>query len=129
MKNRPLSITIIAWLLVIFASIDLIMFAIAIHNPEMVDAMRANSKLPMSAQYCLISLNVLGLLISGIAMLKGKNWARMMYIGLAIITLTVDLLTSIKSPLLYLPALMFLLVICFFLFRPKANVFFNGTIN
>ena len=64
-------------------------------------------------------------LVCGIAMLKRQNWARLLYVGWSVIVLTISIATS-PMKLLLLPGIIGFMVIAFFLFRPKANEYFQA---
>ena len=65
------------------------------------------------------------MIVSGIAMLKGCNWARFLYVIWNIIWFLVGVITL---PPIMMRVMIFgfvePLIIVFFLFRPKANAFF-----
>jgi len=59
----------------------------------------------------------------GIAMLKGQNWSRYLYVIWSIIGTVIGITTSPMKAVM-IPGIVVFLVIAFFLFRPKANAFF-----
>ncbi len=66
---------------------------------------------------------LLVLIVSGIFMLQGRNWARTLYVAWQGVASLIMLVTSpMKSALI--PGLVVFLVFAFFLFRSKANEFF-----
>jgi len=65
-------------------------------------------------------------LVCGIAMLKGQNWARLLYVGWSIIGFIIGMATSPMKALM-IPGVIVFLVVAFFLFRPKANEYFKAT--
>ena len=79
MKKQPTSITVIAWILIVIGVISLIATTIGLNNP-MVKEVMSRSSIPIPAQYIMNYVGLLITLISGIAMLKGKNWARLLYV-------------------------------------------------
>ena len=92
-------------------------------NPIVVEMMNKNP-MPVSLQYGLMIVGLLIMIVSGSAMLKGKSWARWLYVGWGVIGLLVGLITSpINASLL--PSWIFLAVVTFFLFRPNVNTFFS----
>lgn len=124
MKNRPTSISVIAWLLVVAGGITLIMTTVMINNP-MVNDIMSKSSIPIPLQHAMSYLGSLIMIVSGIAMLKGCNWARFLYIIWNIIGFLVGIATSpMKAAMI--PGFVFLLIVAFFLFRPKANTFFSS---
>jgi hypothetical protein len=63
-------------------------------------------------------------LISGVAMLKGKNWARLLYIGWAVISLIIQIVTlPVKATII--PSAFLSAIIVFFLLRPQVNNYFS----
>ena len=125
MKKRPTSITVIAWILIVTGVISLITTTIGFFNP-MVKELMSRSSIPIPAQYIMSFVGLLITLISGIAMLKGNNWARFLYVIYAIISFVIFFATSpMKAALI--PGFIFFLVVAFLLFRPKANNYFTGS--
>jgi disulfide bond formation protein DsbB len=96
-----------------------------IDNPMVVDLMK-KSPIPIPFQYAITTLGLLIMIVSGTAMLKGRNWARLLYVIWSSLGLLIGLATSpVKVSLV--PGLVFLAIVTFFLFRPKANQFFSQT--
>ncbi len=123
MIKRPTSVTVVAWFVIVIAIISLISALVAYNNPMTMELM-AKSKLSLPLQYGLMYGGIALSLVTGIAMLKGQNWARLLYVGWSVIGLVIGLATSpIKMAIL--PGALLLAVIAFFLFRPKANVYFS----
>ena len=123
MNKRPTSLTVIAWILIASALISAISTLVMMDNPIVVEMMNKNP-MPVSLQYGLMIVGLLIMIVSGSAMLKGKSWARWLYVGWGVIGLLVGLITSpINASLL--PSWIFLAVVTFFLFRPNVNTFFS----
>lgn len=124
MNKRPTSISVIAWILIAMAGISLVATTAMINNP-MAEEMMAKNPVPIPVQYAINYIALLITLISGIAMLKGKNWSRFLYVSWSFVGFAFSLATSpIKAPLI--PGFILFVVIAFFLFRPKANAFFTS---
>ncbi len=124
MKERPTSITVIAWILIVMGVIALIASSISLNNPMTKDIM-GRSPIPIPVQYVMMYAGLLVQLVSGIAMLKGQNWARFLYVIWSIIGLVVGFATSpMKTAII--PSVVIFLIIAFFLFRPAANEYFSG---
>ena len=122
MKKRPTSITVIAWILIIMGGISLISSAVMINNPMARDLMR-KSPIPIPFQYAMSFVGILIMIISGIAILKGQNWARFLYVVWSLFGFVIGIATSpMKAAMI--PGLIVFLIAAFFLFRPKANEFF-----
>ena len=125
MKKRPTSITVIAWILIVMAGISLITSAFYLNNPTARELMSRNP-IPIPVQYLMTYVGLLVTLICGIAMLKGRNWARLLYVIWSIIGFVIGIATSpMKAAMI--PGFVVFLIIAFFLFRPKANEYFAGT--
>lgn len=123
MNVRPRSITIISWFLIITSALSVVTFAVVYNNPDIVKLMEMNA-MPLWLQY---TLNVVGVVVSlgcGVLMLKGKSLGRMVYVGWALVSMVVGLLTT-PAKLTLVPGLIFMFIVLFFLFRPKANEFFS----
>lgn len=121
--KRPTSVNVIAWFLIIAGFISVAFSYYSFNNPVTQELM-AKSLLPMSVQYVLMFVGVAVSVVSGFAMLRGLNWARVLYVGWSAIGLVIGLVTSpIKVALI--PSVVVLAIIAFFLFRAKANAYFT----
>lgn len=124
MQQRPTSLTIIGWLLIVFAAFGLIGQLTMQDNP-VTQQVLAESPLPASFH---MALGIIGALVSaacGYGVLKGLNWSRFLYIGWSILGLIIGLLTTPFTSILLI-SVVFLAVFAFFLFRPAANAWFTG---
>ncbi len=126
MKERPASVTVIAWFLIATAGISMITstFAININNPVIRELMK-QSPIPVSIQYAMMYAGLLISIVSGIAMLKGQNWARLLYVTWSIIGFMTGMATS-PAKIAMIPGFVIFAVIAFLLFRPNANKYFTG---
>ncbi len=122
MKQRPTSITVVAWILIVIAAINLVTSAVSLNNP-MVQELMAKNPIPIPVQYVMLFLGLAVMLASGIGMLNGHNWARLLYVIWSAIGFVVALATSPMKAML-IPGVLSLLVFVFFLFRPAANHYF-----
>lgn len=123
MQQRPVSLTVIGWFLIVTSGLGLLFMPFAFNNP-MTTRIYAQSPLPVSAH---LTIGVLGGLITlacGFGILKGFNWSRFVYIGWSLIGTAISLATLPVTSIALL-GLVFLAVIAFFLFRPTANAWFN----
>ncbi|WP_188705274.1 hypothetical protein [Silvimonas iriomotensis] len=120
--KRPVSITIIGWFLIVTAAFSLISVVFTFNNP-MVRALMEKSPLPIPIQFLLTFVGLLVTVISGVALLKRRHWARLLYSGWSVLGFAVSLATSPMKPAL-IPGLVIFLIIVFFLFRPTANQYF-----
>lgn len=123
MNKRPLSVTIIGWVVIVTSLFSLFGVLTLGSNPQ-ASAMLAESPLPASAHQVVGAAGALISLVSGYGILKGFNWARILYMGAAAAGLLFSLLTVPMVSVIILGVLM-LAVIAFFLFRPAASDWFN----
>lgn len=126
MKSRPKSVTVVCWILIVIGILPIFTLQHAMNDPRAAELM-SQSPLPLSVQYGMIYLGLAITLISGIAMLKGKNWARMLYIGWSILGFIIGIATS-PAKVMMIPGIIIFAIFAFFLFRPKANAFFTGAV-
>ncbi len=125
MNERPRSVTIISWILIVMGSISLIVSTINLNNPVAREVLSKNP-IPLSIQYGMMYAAILITLVCGIAMLKRQNWARLLYVGWNIFTFIVGLVTS-PAKAMMIPGIILFFILAFFLFRPKANEYFKAT--
>ncbi|MBK1859440.1 hypothetical protein [Cerasicoccus arenae] len=93
-----------------------------INNPMVRDLM-AKSPIPIPIQYAISYAGLLVMIVSGIAMLKGKNWARYLYVIWSLAGSVMGIATSPMRTAM-IPGVVLFMVFAFFLFRPKATSFF-----
>ena len=122
MHKRPTSVSVIAWILIVMAGISLISTTVVINTPEMHRIM-AKSSTPIPVQYAMSYIGLLITMVSGIAMLKGMNWARYVYVIWGVFGFIVGMVTS-PMKVAMIPGVIMFLACAFFLFRPKATAFF-----
>ena len=123
MKERPRSITIIGWFLIVLPSLAFLSEAliwIYFKHRNSIEGLL----IPNGTQIALLCVSVLINVICGIFILKGRTWARILYVVQAVINLANDFVFHpLASDVL---ALLVFLVIVFFLFRPKVNEYFSS---
>jgi hypothetical protein len=126
MQKRPLSVTILCWFLLISNSLALLEIVyLKITNIVMFEeSIKKLSSLPFQVQLGLTVVSLVANAIFALAMLKRKNWGRIFYVIFNICMVCISLITTTNKAML-LPGIIFLIVITFFLFRPKANLYFN----
>jgi hypothetical protein len=123
MMKRPTSVSVIAWILIVTSGISLLTSTVSLNNP-MARELMAKSLLPVPLQFVMLYVGLLITIVSGIAMLKGQNWARFLYVGWSAIGFVIGILTSpMKAAMI--PGLVVFAVLTFFLFRPKPNEYFS----
>ncbi len=120
--QRPTSLTIIGWFLIVISAFGLVS-QLTMRNNPVVQQVLAESPLPASVHLALGIIGGLIGLVSGYGVLKGLNWSRYLYVGWSVIGLAIGFLTSPFASIMLLSVL-FLAVITFFLFRPAANAWF-----
>ena len=122
MTKRPTSITIISWWLIVLGGMNLFITTAMINNPTVQDLM-AQNPIPIPVQYAMSYIQLLVMIVSGVAMLNGANWARYLYVISLLVVSVIGIVTSpMKAAMI--PGFVVFLVIAFFLFRPKASAFF-----
>ena len=76
-NERPASITVIAWTLILTALVSSVISTLTLNHPVVREPMNQNP-LPLAFQYCLLYGGLLVQLVSGAAMLRAQNWARIL---------------------------------------------------
>ena len=123
--ERPTSITIIAWVLIVLSALGLLGSVMMMNNPD-AQALLAESKLGAGTQQILgIVSSIIGF-ICGFGMLQGKNWARLLYVVTGVLGTAVNLYAMPLGGAQYFGVAVFV-VIVFFLYRPAANAWFGRT--
>ncbi len=127
MNKRPTSVTVIAWIILVISALSLLTTPFAINNP-MAQELMAKSPVPVPVQYFISFVGLLISIVSAIFMLRGANWARMVYIVWGAIGLLFSLFTS-PTKLMLIPGIFIYAVFVFFLLTPKASAYFTGLAN
>ena len=83
----------------------------------------SKSPIPLPVQYVMSYAGMLIQLISGIGMLCGRNWARLLYVIWSIVGFVVGIAT-VSMKLALIPGFIVFLIIAFF--RPEVNEYFAG---
>jgi hypothetical protein len=107
MNTRPTSITVVSWILIVTGLVSLVASTVSLDNPMTKDLM-SRSPIPIPLQYIMMYFGLLAQLASGIAMLKCKNWGRLLYTIWGVIGLAIGLITSPMKTML-IPGVVFLL--------------------
>lgn len=121
--KRPISITIISWILIVLAVIASVAFTVHLNNPAMIELAKKNP-IPFPIQIAIGYLGFLITLVCGIGFLLAQNWARFLYVIWGVLNFVVALITS-SAKLILIPDIIIFLAILFFLFRPIANRYFK----
>ena len=120
--QRPTSLTVIGWVLIVFGAFGLIATAMLPANP-VATAMLEQSPLPMSVHLAIGAIGGLVSLIAGYGVLSGLGWSRLLYTAWVLIAVAIAL---ISMPFTSFMAVGWAIqaVIIFFLFRAAANQWF-----
>lgn len=124
MQDRPVSVTIVGWVLVLLGLLG----AVGVYmTSDIPDAERnmALSSLSPSAERIIGLAGVAISVICGLAVLKRQNWARWLYVIWNVAAIGLALFTSPATSLLLVPVAI-LAVTAFFLFWKPANAWFAG---
>jgi len=124
MEKRPLSLTIIAWLLIALSLLALIGTFAMQSNPQMVK-MQEQMHTPVLFQHAWTVLGVIIDLIVAYGIYKGQPWSRVLYVVWGIIGLVVGFFILPQKAYLVF-SLIVLVVISIFLFSAKANEYFSA---
>jgi len=119
MAQRPTSMTVIGWLLIVFGTFGVIGMLMLPNNPVAVK-MLEQSPLPLSVHMAIGAIGALVSAACGYGVLKGLGWSRLLYTGWFIGAIAIALITTPFNSLMLLGWLLNAVVI-FFLFRPAAN--------
>ena len=124
MEKRPLSLTIIAWVLVVLSVLALVgMFTMG-SNPAMVKAMQ-QMHVSLAFERTWTAVGVIINLIVAYGIFKGQPWSRVLYVVWGIIGLVAGFFISPMKAALVL-SLVILVVISAFLFGEKGNDWFSA---
>ena len=133
MRTRPTSITVVAWILILMGGISLITMTLMIStgmidkftvdNPAARELMN-KSPIPVPIQYAMTYVTLLIKLVSGVAILKGRNWGRWLYVVGTAAGLLIGIVTSPLKGVM-IPGLVLFVVVTVFLFLPNANQYFS----
>ena len=124
MEKRPLSLTIIAWVLVVLSLLALVGVFTMASNPTMLKAMQ-QMHVPLAFEQAWTVLGVIINLIVAYGIFKGQPWSRVLYVVWGIIGLIAGFFISPMEAALVL-SLVILVVISAFLFGEKANDWFSA---
>lgn len=122
--QRPTSLTVIGWVLIVLGAFGLLGALMVTGNPAATQILEQSS-IPVSVH---IAISVIGGLVSivcGYGVLKGLGWSRLLYVAWILITAALTLI-SMPFTSLMIVGWAIQAVIIFFLFRPEANAWFGG---
>lgn len=122
--ERPTSVTIIAWILIVLGALGVLVAALMSNNPDVMEQM-AQSKLGAGTQQMVGIISSVVSIIAGYGMLQGKNWGRLLYVISTVVGIALNFYALPMSGVQYIGIAIFLVVL-FFLYRPAANAWFGG---
>ena len=123
MQQRPLSLTIIGWLVVVGSIFILLTGGSPTRNSPTIDAMIASGGLPIWTHAAVGGVGGLLGLACGCGILKGWKWARYTYVGMLIAGVAFRVATGAGYAMLLI-GIVYLIVIAMFLFRNAADNWF-----
>ena len=118
MNKRPRSITIISWIFIVFGSIALLTGLLPNVN------ISAAQRIVELKTHWYVHLSRIAMILSGVFMLYGFNWARWLMVVWLAFHVIIGLLHSQVQMLVH--SLLFVVVL-YFLFRRAASEYFRGT--
>ena len=124
MEKRPLSLTIIAWLLIVFTLFGLYGVFTMTSNPVAMKMIQ-QSHIPVAVEQVWGVIGAIVNLVCAYGIFKGQPWSRVLYVVWSVIGIVVAFYISpVKAVILF--SLIFFVVIAIFLFGEKANVWFSA---
>lgn len=125
MPKRPVSITVIAWIIIVINVLSLVGAGLSLSDPA-AQEMMAQSSIPVPAQYALLFVGLALSIACAAFMLRAANWARWTYIGWSTFSMLVAIATSTDRSWL-LPGIIIYAIFIFILVRPAATAYFSRT--
>jgi hypothetical protein len=122
MNKRPVVVTVIAWYLMVTCGFGALMIPFTLRNPLAQDLM-AKNPLPIWFQYTHMAVGLAIGIGAGFFMLKGKRWARSLYISWTALSLVLGAVTS-PFKLALIPGVVVFAVTVVLLFLPIVKPFF-----
>lgn len=125
MGKRPVSLTIIAWFLIVVSVLGIAGIIWASMSADMAAKMAEQSHVPLWFQQLWTVIGALVTLAVAYGILKGQPWSRVLYIVWGVIGIVVGFLIG-TSMLGILFSFILLVVIGAFLFGDRANEWFDA---
>ena len=126
MEKRPLSLTIIAWVLVILALLELAGIVMATTSAELAAKMAEQSNMPPAYQQAWTAIGAIVTLVVAYGIWKGQPWSRVLYVVWGVIGIVVGYLVGSPGYGMIL-GVVILVVISACLFTNRANEWFNAS--
>ena len=122
-EKSPTSIAIIAWTLIVLGICSAIMTTFSI-NGEIIIKVTRSGEIPVALQYCSLYSGFILMIICGVGLLNGKNWARKLYIIWNLVGFGFSI-TTLQPKIAVISNFLVFMVILYFLFNKKTNYFFG----
>lgn len=116
LDKRPRSITIISWICIAFGSISFLVSLLPYVDPLTVQ------RIAYLKSHWIVHVARLALVVSGVFMIHGFNWARWLLVVWIVFHVIISLLHSATQVLVH--GLLFAVAL-FFIFRPRASAYFR----
>jgi len=136
-NKRPLSVSIISWILIVSGAYSIMMNVIALIIPATRDAMieimvQAPSIVSIPVRLLIMFVILIVMFLCGLLMLKGRNFGRMLYLISGAIFMVYGFVVNssfnnMTSFALMIASAIVFLINLFFLFRLKANEYFKAS--
>ncbi|ABC38480.1 hypothetical protein [Burkholderia thailandensis] len=121
--KRPLSLTVLAWFVIVSNVIGLISLPFSLRDPNAVAILR-HSPLPLEATVAIAVVSEGLHLVAGVAILKRLIWGRTLYALVALVGFAISAFTTpFKGMLIVVAGLIALFL--FILYRPAATAYFR----
>ena len=127
MESRPVSITVIAWILIV-AGLWSLASILLFPRPDGAEVMLSRSPLGVDGHRILGLVWAFLNLLWGYGFLKGRDWARIGFVATGVMGIAASAMLLTGMPFIRLVlvfSLAWMVLIGFFLFRPAANRFFG----
>ncbi|MFL9887750.1 hypothetical protein PQR66_32330 [Paraburkholderia agricolaris] len=123
--KRPTSLTVLGWLLIILDAGNFIYLPLSLRNPASI-ALLSQYRVPIGVTI-LVGLLVSALCFAaGIAILKGREWGRTLYLGASVAGFVISIATMpMDSGIALVPGILIFVVFCYLLYRRPANAYFR----
>lgn len=117
MNKRPRAITVISWIFIVFGIIALLTGLLPNVNTT------AAQRLAEFKGHWYVHVSRMVMVLSGVFMLYGFNWARWLLVVWLVFHVVIG---ALHSPLRLVVHSLLFVVVVYFLFRPPASAYFRG---
>lgn len=122
--NRPISISVIAWLLIVSSVVQFMLVDLARHNAE-VESFFLPGTLSHTTPFLWVYSAFALTALCGALILNGLNWGRFVYVAQAA-AWNAAVLAMMPFRLIFIPGLLGFIAAVIVLFLPRANAYFKG---